>query len=36
MAVPTLIETVFQWNNFNFGNFFSLKNYSFLIMTLLM
>ena len=36
MAIPTLIETIYKWNNIHFGDLFSFKNYSFLIMTLLM
>ena len=36
MAIPTLIETIYQWSHFKFRDIFSLKNYSFLILTQLM
>ena len=36
MTIPTIIETFYQWSHVNFKDIFSLKNYSFLILTQLM
>ena len=34
MAIPTLIETVINWNRVNYGSIFTLKNYSQILITL--